>query len=239
MVSLLSVQGLITAGLVRPKNRAADVAAGAFTGLVTGATALTLSGGWFFIILMAVRPIQSDLRDLSEAAWAEPRPPGRPPEPAGKAAPRAVDRLLQKYPDLREVPAGERGRVFYYKIRDDLIAGIPLGIWWEALLLLICTGPIGTAQVMAAGPLLRRGGPRRAVLVPYFEVAIPATALFSLAFVIPLEFQYEPLAVKIWAVAQLGLLVLALTGTVRGWPWPLRLGLHAGWLLCAGMRLFI
>jgi serine/threonine-protein kinase len=239
MVSLFSVQGLITAGLVRPKNRAADVAAGAFTGLVTGATVLTLSGGWVLILLLAVRPIQSDLRDLSEAAWAEPRPPGRQPEPAGKVSPRAVDRLLQKYPDLREVPAGERGRVFYYKIRDDLIAGIPLGIWWGALVLLICAGPIGTAQVMAAGPLVRRGGARRAVLVPYFEVAIPATALFSLAVVTPLKFQYELLAVKIWLVAQLGLLVLALTGTVRGWPWPLRLGLHAAWLLCAGIRLFL
>jgi serine/threonine-protein kinase len=235
LVSLLSVLGLITAGLVRPKNRAADVAAGAITGFVTGATSFTLSAGWFLVILTAVKPIQTDLRDLSEAAWAEPRPPAQ----AGKAPPRAVDRLLQKYPDLHEVPAGECGRVFYHKISADLIAGIPLGIWLGALWILICPVPIGTAQVMVAGPLLRRGGPRRAVLVPYLEVAIPATALVSLSVGALLLFQYDLLAVKIWVVAQLGLLVLALTGTLRGWPWPLRLGLHAAWLLCAGMRLLL
>jgi hypothetical protein len=78
------------------------------------------------------------------------------------------------------------------------------------------------------------------VLVPYLEGAVPATALFSLAFATLLQFQQNmPREVTIWALSYLGLLVLALTGTLRGWPWPLRLGLHAAWLLSAGMRLFL
>jgi hypothetical protein len=28
---------------------------------------------------------------------------------------------------------------------------------------------------------------------------------------------------------------LGLTNTLRGWPWPLRLLLHAGWLVSAGL----
>jgi hypothetical protein len=28
--------------------------------------------------------------------------------------------------------------------------------------------------------------------------------------------------------------VLVLTGILRGWPWPLRLLLHASWLFCMG-----
>jgi hypothetical protein len=232
-LGLGSTVGLITAGLVRPKNRAADVAAGAVTGFVGGVTVFTLSFGWGLIVMKAVWPIQDDLRHLSEAAWAEPGPQGHPPDPAGKARPRAVDRLLQKYPDLREVPAGERGRVFYHKIRADLIAGIPLGIWWGALFVLVCGVLLGSAQVMAAGPLLRRPGARRAVLGPYLEAAFPASAGLCLAFATAMELRYVPLT--IWHLSQLGLLALALTGTLRGWPWPLRLLLHAGWLLSAGM----
>ena len=33
----------------------------------------------------------------------------------------------------------------------------------------------------------------------------------------------------------LGFLALALTSSLRGWPWPLRLTLHAGWLCCLGL----
>jgi hypothetical protein len=237
MVGLVSVLGLITAGLVRPKNRAADAAAGAITGLVLGATLMTLGGEWFLLIRTAVRPIQSDLRNLSEAAWAEPRPAGHPPDPAGKTPPRPLEQLLQKYPDLRAVPPQDRGRVFYHKIRTDLIGGIPFGVWLSTLFVLICAVPMGTAQVMAAGPLLRRGGARRAVLVPYLEVAVPATALFPFAYSLPLQFPHVPLAMTIWSLTQLVLLMLALASSLRGWPWPLRLLLHAAWLLAACMRM--
>jgi hypothetical protein len=228
--------GLITAWLVRPKNRAADVAAGAIVGFVCATTTCTLSLVWVGVLIMAVWPIQADLRQLSEAAWAEPVPQREPADPAGRPPSRATERLLQKYPDLKEVPAGERGRVFYEKIRADLIAGIPLGVWLGALFVLFTGVLTGAAQMMAAGPLLRQHGLCRAVLWPYFEAAFPASVLFSLAFAIPLQLRFLPL--RIWHLSLLGMLVLALASTVRGWPWPVRLLLHAGWLFSAWMLAF-
>jgi predicted Ser/Thr protein kinase len=235
-LGLASTAGLLTGVLVRPKNRAADVAAGAVTGFVCGATVFTLGAGWLFVLWTAVGPIETDLKDLSEAAWAEPPPKGEAADPAGKTRPRSVDRLLAKYPDLREVPAQGRGRVFYRKIRADLVAGIPPGIWLGALFVLV--GGVGTwtAQVMAAGPLLRRQGACPAVLLPYLEVAFPATVLINLAIWALLEsYTYPPLRLVLQYLPLFGFLVLALTGTLRGWPWPLRLVLHAGWLCSAGI----
>jgi hypothetical protein len=44
-------------------------------------------------------------------------------------------------------------------------------------------------------------------------------------------------AVLIGSLPALGLVALALTSALRGWPWPLRLLLHAGWLFSSGMEL--
>jgi hypothetical protein len=116
----------------------------------------------------------------------------------------------------------------------DLTAGIPPGIWFGALFVLTVGVPVLTAQVMAAGPQLRRHGPRLAVLLPYFEVSFPATVLFVFAFT-ALAAHYFNSPLQIWHLPMFGLLVLALTATLRGWPWPLRLLLHAGWLFSVGM----
>src|SRR5262249_35647838 len=64
-LGLCSAAGLIPALLVRPKNRAADVATGAVAGFACGTTAFILSCGWYFTILTAVGPAEADLRDLS------------------------------------------------------------------------------------------------------------------------------------------------------------------------------
>jgi serine/threonine protein kinase len=239
-LGLLSTAGLVIGVLVRPKSRAADVTAGAVGGLVCGATVLILSLGWLLSVFTGVKPIEQDLELLSRAAWAEPTPKPAPPEAAVRVPPRPVDRLLDKYPDLREIPPRERGQVFYGKIRADLIAGLPFGIWLGALAVLIWYMPVFTIQVMAAAPLLRRQGLRPAVLLPYVERAFPATVLIALGFgllAIPLVLRTALLEVKInmgilllMYLPLLGLLVLALTSTLRGWPWPLRLVLHAGWL---------
>src|SRR5262249_35235574 len=93
-----------------------------------------------------------------------------------------------------------------------------------------------TLMAMVAGPLLRQYGARPGVLLPYFERALPTIILIALsAGFVPAEFLLRRLVnvapLRIWYLPMLGLLALAVTGTWRGWPWPLRLLLHASWLL--------
>src|SRR5262249_10349150 len=141
-----------------------------------------------------------------------------------------------KYPDLREIAAEERAKVFYLKVRADLIAGIPLGIWSGALALLTMEMLVYTIMVMAAGPLLREHGPRPVVLLPYLERAFPTTALIALSagFIVAetlLRRLVNVAPLRIWYLPTLGLMALAVLSTWRGWPWPLRLLLHVSWLL--------
>jgi hypothetical protein len=241
-IILLSTLGLIIAVLFRPKNRVADVTAGALAAFVFAATLFTISLAWYIPVLAAVRPIEEDLHLLATAASAEPTPPGDGPAAAGKGRSRPFDRLVEKYPDLREVPARERGEVIYHKIRADLIAGLPIGTWLAALFSLVLAVPTFTIQTMAAGPLLRRQGARPAVLLPYFERTVPAIILLVLALQLviarPVIWGYLHIDIRpilIWYLLLIGMLGLALTGTLRGWPWPYRLLLHAGWLVSAGL----
>jgi predicted Ser/Thr protein kinase len=227
-LALMSAAGLLIGLLVRPKNRAADLVAGALTGFVCGATVLTVSGWPLFITLIAVAGVEQDLKALSEAALTEPTAAG------GKST--AVDRLLTKYPDLREIAAEERAKVFYLKVRADLIAGIPLGIWSGALALLTMEMLVYTIMVMAAGPLLREHGVRPVVMLPYLERAFPTITLIALsAGFVAAETLLRRLVniapLRIWYLPTLGLMALAVLSTWRGWPWPLRLLLHVSWLL--------
>jgi hypothetical protein len=183
----------------------------------------------------AVTSNERDLRDLSEAAWVEPASREEPLARAKKTEPRPLDRLLERYPDMRDIPTKERVRVFFHKIRLDLLTGISHGIRLGVLWVLIGGMLLCTAQVMAAGPLLRRQGSRWAVLLPYFEAAVPVTVPVGGGFGAFLIVRYVHKPLEIWHAALFGLLLLALTSTVRGWPWPLRLVLHAGWLLSVGM----
>jgi serine/threonine protein kinase len=235
---LFSGMGLIVGVFVRPKNRAADVAAGGVTGFVFGAVVFTLCVWPLLIMLTAVRPIERDLQLLSWAAWDEPAAPGNRLAPAGKSQPPPREQLLEKYPDLRTIPARNRGWVFYNKIHTELLAGIPLGIWLGALVILLGLVPLITLQTVAAGPLLRRHGPRPLILLPYLERVFPllllcilTAGIFAGEAVLKIHI-FRPLL--LWYLLLFGLLVLVLTGILRGWPWPLRLLLHASWLFCMG-----
>jgi hypothetical protein len=237
-IGLISMAGLLVALLVRPKNRGADVAAGALTGFIFGTTAAILSLGWLISVPVAVWPIRDDLALVSEAALAQPNPQVRQ---------RAEARLLEKYPDLRGVAAGERGRVFAAKVRTDLIAGLPLAVWFIALIILLAIMPMFTMQVMAAGPLLRRHGASARLLPLYLERAIPATLLIGMTGALLgtlatsnmlLRHGIDVRSHTVWYVPVLATLLLSLTGTLRGWAWPARLMLHAAWLCSMGLLVY-
>jgi hypothetical protein len=157
----------------------------------------------------------------------------------GKTGLGPIEQLLQKYPDLQKVPPQERGWVFYRKLRTDLIAGLPVGIWLAVLVLVGLIVPGYTVQVMVAGPLVRRHGASPAVLLPYLERAVPVCVLLVmvwclvlLSFIFAEPFLRHGLDVRplrLWFLAVAGMAGLASTSTLRGWPWPLRLLLHAAW----------
>jgi hypothetical protein len=208
--------GLATALLVRPRNRAADVAAGAVTGLIVAVTAFTLSGGWLTVAQSAVFPASVDLTLLAEAAA----------EPGGGPA----QRLLQRYPDLAAIPPADRPRVLEGKIRADLLAAVPLGIWRGLLLFLALAGPTALFETMAAGPLLRRGGRFATIVGAYLERSIPATSLVLVCVGATLRFWQDPSAIRSGYLSIVLFLALALVAAVRGWHWSLRLSFQAAWV---------
>jgi hypothetical protein len=89
-------------------------------------------------------------------------------------------------------------------------------------------------SVIFRGRLLRRQAPWHAVLFRYFEISFPMTVLLGFIFDASLAASYFNIPFQIWYLPLVGLL-LGLTSTMRGWPWPLRLLLHVGWLYCTGV----
>jgi hypothetical protein len=221
-LAVMSSAGLLIVALVRPRNRPADIAAGAISGLVGTVTFFCVGYGWLNVALTTVTPAEQDLELLSRAAWDETR----------------AEELLARYPDLRQIPAQERGRVLYHKIALDLSTGIPVGIWIGLL------GAVGfglaalVAETVVASTLLRRRGSVRAALVPYFELVGPGMALVAWLYSLLYKAYF---GLFVWDTRYgilLGLFVLALTSVLRGWPWFVRLLLHAGWLVLFGMVFF-
>jgi serine/threonine protein kinase len=241
-LGLLCTAGLIIGVLVRTKNRGADVAAGVATGFVFGLSVLVLSAGALGMVFTAVEPIREDLNMVAQAAFIESPPPQAS---ADRIRTRPVEQLLAKYPDLRELPSSERAHVVYQMLRADLIAGSPWGIWLAVLFLLPFSLLLFATQVMLAGPLLRQPARRSAVMLAYFERAIPATVVISMVPSIAMAplvvgrtstvLNFDMPTVQLSFLPMLALLVLALISAVRCWVWPLRLVMHAAWLLAAAI----
>jgi hypothetical protein len=209
-----SGMGLVTAVLVRPKNRSADIVAGAITGLISGVIAFTLSYGWLMAAFTAVLPTDADLKVLSEAAAT-----GRP------------ESVLDRYPELRDIPPGERGPLLYHKVRADLLTGIPVGIWLGMLYIVGIFGAGCICVTMAAGSLLRRHGRLRSVLLPYLEIALPVSILISMAFGSLFGSFFNRFTLRFWHLAMFVFLVLTIVSILRGWPWRIRLALQVGWIV--------
>jgi tRNA A-37 threonylcarbamoyl transferase component Bud32 len=218
--------GLLILLLVRPKNRLAEVGAGAATGLIAALVGLVTSIGWAFICVTAVWPAGADLGLVSEA-FAEGAEPGSP----------AMGRLLEKYPDLKNVPARERGRWLNAKIYVDLLARIPVGIALAAVFLLVFWETLAVGQTLAAGALLRRRGGVRAMLLPYLlEIGLLGSLgiLGGMLLVSLCAVRGEWLVFAL-GVLGTGALAAALAGVLRGWRSYARLPLYAAWAGLLGL----
>jgi CHASE2 domain-containing sensor protein len=69
--------GLVIMALVRPKNRAADLVAGALTGFLAGMSAYLVSVGWLGVAIPILLTGGHDLALLSSAAGSRRRRDGR------------------------------------------------------------------------------------------------------------------------------------------------------------------
>jgi hypothetical protein len=73
--------------------------------------------------------------------------------------------------------------------------------------------------------------------LPYFERVVPTTFLFgvtvSLVALVAFlgELVRNAASLALWCSPMYVLLALAVVSTWRGWPWPVRLLLHAAWVL--------
>jgi hypothetical protein len=205
--------GLVTAGLIRPRNRMADVAVGLVTGGISAVTLFALSAGWWFVFYEAERPVIRDLYLLSRTAWvAEGTPPaGTPPAPAAGAAAltaaEAARELLAKYPDLGAVPPAERGACLEEKILIDVLARIPFGLAWGLAYAVGLCGTFTLTSSLLGGREWRRCGGVRAALLPYLEVAVPLAFLVVGVFAgildayrggpVPLALHFQQLALAV------------------------------------------
>jgi hypothetical protein len=178
--------------------------------------------------------MDSDLRFLAEAAWVEPAPAAEVRPPGPDSPRRSADLLLNKYPDLREVPPQEWGRILYHKILADWTTRMSYGIWLGMLWILGMCGTVCLGETLAAGILLRRLGSVRAMALPYVELAVPGAllvvAIHGVVFGLYIGRFVGHTGHLLVLLFTLLFAALALTGVLGGWSWILRVGLHLGWL---------
>ncbi len=232
---VLGAQGLLTARLVRPLNRQADVAAGLITGLISAVTLFTLSLGWMAVIAKTLMgtDVKDDLWDLSRAALVESEPAGEAPPAPEPPGPGARDRLLEKYPRLRDLSPRERARALHEKIDFELATSVPVGIWFGMLAALGFCVPVSVAGTVAAGASLRRDRRAWRAVPAYLELVLPVAIFCTCAFILlVVPVLGMRLNLPVWYfVLVMAMTALAIVGVRRRWHWALRLALHCGWLV--------
>jgi hypothetical protein len=110
-------------------------------------------------------------------------------------------------------------------------AGIAFGIWLGVLGTMAVVGLTLVVQTLIAGFLLRQYGRVRRVILPYFELVIPASMLIVVvAGLIGRVSGGSPFREYAHAFILLGPLTLVLVAALRRWNWMLRVGLQIVWL---------
>jgi hypothetical protein len=245
MAAWLSM-GWLTIRLVRPRDALGDLAAGLATGLVGGVVVFTGAGSWVLLLRFALVPSLPDLELLART------------NQDGVPRAEAASVLVERYPDLRDVPANERSKVLAQKIAYDVALRLPLGIWLGMLFVLAAFALFVMGQALVAGYLQRHspaGDDRaRAVFLPYLELVVPAFLLIQglgVLFILPVMIapiastgelnpvflaaqvlvHVEPFYSGPATLLKLVLVGLAFVGVTRRWPGTLRLAVYAAWVI--------
>jgi len=206
--------GLATAGLVRGRDRWGQLAAGLTTSLTASFMAYFLWIGCLVSIASVIVPSIADLTLLADSTKQPAVASGVP-----------SDVLAERYPDLKDTPAEERGGIFFAKIVSDQVSGSAHGVWLGIGLSLASVGGVGLFGTMTASWLYRRGGSFRSIFVPYLELSLSTSITFvflmATLFGISRYRADSPSELLLW----LGLIVCTVLinrCVVRGWSRMLR-----------------
>jgi hypothetical protein len=109
--------------------------------------------------------------------------------------------------------------------------GITYGVWIGISYVVALVGVVFVMQTRVAGSLLRRHGRVRRIIVPYFEIVIPAGLIIVVVIAIfariVMGYPFSHYGKGFILVPPL---VIAIAGVLRNWHLLLRLALHVVWL---------
>jgi hypothetical protein len=210
--------GLVTAWLVRSKDRWGQVSAGLTTALTSSLTAYVVWIGWAVNLGTVVVPSLSDLTLFGDST--------RAPLKANEAP---SDVLTKRYPDLKEKPADERGGKFFAKIVADQVVGSAYAIWLGVGFSLTTVGLLGLSGTLAGGWLLRRGRSWRAIVVPYLELTVSTSV--AVGRLISELMGLGGSITWIGATCLAASTTLVVMGVIYRWHWLLRIATAVTWAL--------
>jgi hypothetical protein len=210
--------GLATAWLVRSKDRWQDISAGLTTALTGSLAAYVASIGWAVSLATVVVPSISDLTLFGDSTKASIEPNGKP-----------SDVLAERYPDLKETAANERGGQFFAKIVSDQVIGSANGVWLGVGLSLATVGLLGFFGTLAGGWLLRGGGSRWSIVVRYAELTV-STSL-SAALILSAFLDVGMPITWLGTSCLIATTALVITGSIGRWHWLLRITIAVTWVL--------
>ncbi len=204
--------GLWIALLVRPRHFQADLTAGAVTGLVMGIVLFMTSFGWCAIRLQSATS-DTDLWLVTQAAWST------QPE-------KAYGQLLERYPDLQQVPAEQRALVVHDMLMSEQLSAMPIGMWTGMFLSLSLCILLGISGTAVAGRLVRQHTRFWVLLLKYLEVVFPGAVFLGQVFLLALLGLFSATRINLpyWhPPLVLTTSVLVIIATRRRWFWALRL----------------
>lgn len=214
------LMGLVTARLVRPKDRWEAVAAGLTTAVAASFAAYVLWIGWAVTMATVIVPSISDFTLFGHSTRA----------PA-EATAHPTDALAETYPDLKATPADARGDLFFPKIVSDQVVGSAFGVWYGVVMAVAAVGVPGLCGTLAGAWLLPRAGGRWAKLVSYLELTVATSVPLGLLVIAPLplvSMSGQPMAwLRFTALVAASAVVIA--GVVQRWGWPVRVVAAVSW----------
>jgi eukaryotic-like serine/threonine-protein kinase len=110
------------------------------------------------------------------------------------------------------------------------IAGVPYGIWLGMAGALLVVASLCIIETLAAGMLLRRHGRISAAIGPYIEIALPLMLAVVFSSSVLFRLATVGLGERAWHLYMIPVLLPAIAGVLRRWPWPVRALLHGAWV---------